>query len=124
MTERRSLSSAMDVTPEKLAFIQGVQPGALHVAESTPQKHAQVAMQRAGSPRSSKPSAKEYERPRSEEVILDHALVPLTTRLQPTTAAALRRAYLEQKLHRRTPDTQQEIIEAALQGWLKKEGFL
>jgi hypothetical protein len=50
--------------------------------------------------------------------------MPLTTRLQPRTANALRRAYLEQKLARREPATQQEIVEAALQAWLTLNGFL
>ena len=51
-------------------------------------------------------------------------LVPLTTRLSPSTAAALKRAGLEQKLYGRTPSTVQEIAEEAIRAWLADEGFL
>jgi hypothetical protein len=51
-------------------------------------------------------------------------LVSLTTRLSPATAEALRRAVLEQKLQRQRPQTQQEIVEAAVRGWLTANGFL
>ena len=40
---------------------------------------------------------------------LVNMLVPLTTRLSPSTAAALKRAGLEQKLYGRQPGTVQEI---------------
>jgi hypothetical protein len=50
--------------------------------------------------------------------------MPITTKLQYATVQALRRAYLEQKLNHATPDTQQEIVEFAVQDWLKKHGFL
>jgi len=56
--------------------------------------------------------------------LLGAVLVPLTTRLQPKTADALRRAYLEQKLRRQQPATQQEIVEAALVEWLNSHGYL
>lgn len=51
-------------------------------------------------------------------------LVPLTTRLQPTTAAALKRAGLEQKLRGQSPGTVQEIAEEAIQSWLRDYGYL
>ncbi|MDZ4782055.1 MAG: hypothetical protein SGJ19_17545 [Planctomycetia bacterium] len=50
--------------------------------------------------------------------------MPITTKLQYGTVQALRRAYLEQKLNHATPDTQQEIVEFAVQDWLKRNGFL
>jgi hypothetical protein len=51
-------------------------------------------------------------------------LVPLTTRLSPSTAAALKRAGLEQKLYGREPGTVQEIAEDAIRSWLATEGYL
>jgi len=50
-------------------------------------------------------------------------LISLTTRLSPATAEALRRAALEQRLRRRRPHTQQEIVEAAVRHWLTTNGF-
>jgi hypothetical protein len=55
---------------------------------------------------------------------LDTLLVPLTTRLQARTAAALREAYLRQKLDGRKPETKQEIVESAVQHWLRDAGYL
>ncbi|XZE20300.1 hypothetical protein SH449x_000167 [Pirellulaceae bacterium SH449] len=51
-------------------------------------------------------------------------LVPLTTRLSPATATALKRAGLEQKLYGRQPGTVQEIAEIALQNWLQDNGYI
>jgi hypothetical protein len=51
-------------------------------------------------------------------------LVPLTTRLSPSTAAALKRAGLEQKLYGRQPGTVQEIAEEAIVEWLREQGYL
>jgi hypothetical protein len=51
-------------------------------------------------------------------------LIPLTTRLTPPTATALKRAGLEQKLYGRQPGTVQEIAEEAIVGWLREQGYL
>lgn len=55
---------------------------------------------------------------------MTNLLVPLTTRLSPSTAAALKRAGLEQKLYGRQPGTVQEIAEDAIRAWLIGEGYL
>ena len=51
-------------------------------------------------------------------------LIPLTTRLQPSTAAALKRAGLEQKLRGQNPAAVQEIVEIAVSEWLEQNHFL
>jgi hypothetical protein len=51
-------------------------------------------------------------------------LVPLTTRLTPVVATALKRAGLEQRLYGRKPSTVQEIAEDAIKSWLETEGYL
>lgn len=55
---------------------------------------------------------------------LVNLLVPLTTRLSVSTAAALKRAGLEQKLYGRQPGTVQEIAEEAIKEWLNGQGYL
>ena len=55
---------------------------------------------------------------------LTNLLVPLTTRLQPANAAALKRAGLEQRLKGAQPATAQEIAEEAIQFWLEENGYL
>src|SRR5262245_31180552 len=49
-------------------------------------------------------------------------LVPLTTRITTTTADSLRRASLELRLQRRKY-AQQDIVESALRTWLTTHGF-
>lgn len=50
--------------------------------------------------------------------------VPLTTKLKPKTAAALKRTALEQELRGAQPATVQEIVEIAVSSWLEQQGFL
>jgi hypothetical protein len=49
---------------------------------------------------------------------------PLTTRLRADMAAALKRASLERQLAGQAPHTVQDILEEALEPWLKKQGYL
>jgi hypothetical protein len=127
MTQRRSLTTALEITPQKLEFIRGTESLS---NSQLPEPHVTEPQQAAASPRKrnpvqqSKPRAELADATHAEPSLLGVLLVPLTTRLQPKTADALKRAYLEQKLKGRIPATQQEIIEAALQGWLRKEGYL
>ncbi len=64
-------------------------------------------------------------KPQAAPQYLNHRItISVTTRLEQRTADALRRAHLEQKLRNVRPATQQEIIELAVQAWLKENGFL
>ncbi len=137
MAERRSINEALSLTPEKLAFINqdprleavkeqdvatidldeseekqasyDTQPGAVEpsVATTTPRRQTHLTKNEASQPTFS-----------------SGALVPLTTRLQPETADALRRAYLGRKLDGFANATQQEIVEEALTTWLSSNGYL
>jgi hypothetical protein len=51
-------------------------------------------------------------------------LVPLTTRMRRDYAQALKRASLERQLAGEMPNTMQDILEQALEPWLKDRGFL
>ena len=50
--------------------------------------------------------------------------VPLTTRVRTDYAAALKRASLERQLAGLTPNTLQDILEAAVEPWLRSNGYL
>lgn len=50
--------------------------------------------------------------------------VPLTTRLRHDLAAALKRASLERQLATVKPNSVQEILETALEPWLRDNGYL
>ncbi len=49
---------------------------------------------------------------------------PLTTRLRSDLADALKRASLERQLSKVTPNTVQDILEEALEPWLRRNGYL
>ena len=49
---------------------------------------------------------------------------PLTTKLRKDMADALKRASLERQLSGETPSAIQEILEEALEPWLKSKGYL
>src|SRR3954470_2269523 len=51
-------------------------------------------------------------------------LIPVTVRLRPEVAGALKRASLERQLGGEELFTQQEIVEQALEPWLYGEGLL
>jgi hypothetical protein len=50
--------------------------------------------------------------------------VPLTTRVRSDFAAALKRASLERQLEGVYPQTLQDILEQALEPWLRANGYL
>jgi hypothetical protein len=141
MVKRRSMETAFALNPDKLAFIHGEDAGVEAGEEIQP---ADRSLDKAGlggqEPGPSSPPVKRRGRrpkaaptpPIADPVILNRSdsgdflplLVSLTTRLSPATAEALRRAALEQRLKRRRPHTQQEIVEAAVRHWLTTNGFL
>jgi hypothetical protein len=51
-------------------------------------------------------------------------LIPVTVRLRPEIAGALKRASLERQLSGEELFTQQDIVEQALEPWLRREGLL
>ncbi len=50
--------------------------------------------------------------------------VPLTARIRPELASALKRASLERQLEGIRPNSVQDILEAALEPWLRANGYL
>ena len=51
-------------------------------------------------------------------------LIPVTVRLRPALAGALKRASLERQLAGEKVFTQQELVEQALEPWLRSLGYL
>jgi hypothetical protein len=128
MVKRRPLNDALKMTPEKVAFI-GQERSQLTTSPSSDEHTPATSDPTNPASQRSEPRSREpeiTEATSNERPIGPHnlALVPLTTRLQPQTAAALRRAYLERKLASAENATQQEIVEEALQRWLLDAGFL
>lgn len=131
MVERRSMGDALALDPDKLAFIHadktGVADGSSAKARPTDKETApsSVRIRRRGrKPKVTQPEPPLETMGSANSGDLPPLLVSLTTRLSPATAEALRRAALEQRLHRRRPHTQQEIVEAAVRQWLMMNGFV
>lgn len=105
MNERRPLVAGLkpaadvDTTREK-EFVYGEK-----AKEPSPPKPAQAAEPRDG-------KAAQVGR------------VPLTTRIRGNFAAALKRASLERQLNNEFPNTLQDILEEALEPWLRDHGYL
>lgn len=136
MAERRSINEALNLTPEKLAFIkqdprleavkeQDVKTIDLQQSEEIKESRQEKPepVEASDSKAAPRRQRRRTKRAATQALLSGSALVPLTTRLQPETADALRRVYLERKLDGFNT-TQQEIIEEALQAWLVNEGYL
>ena len=149
MANRRSLGDALALTPDKVAFIQGATAKAATVvaepvveipveaAEPVVAVAVQDVEEGREEPRVFRSSNRTQNRRASgrrtdnrptesdmQMLGMANLLVPLTTRLQPSTAAALKRAVLEQKLRGQNPATVQEIVEIAVSEWLEQNRFL
>jgi hypothetical protein len=51
-------------------------------------------------------------------------LIPVTVRLRPDIAGALKRASLERQLAGDEPFSQQDIVEQAIEPWLRSNGYM
>jgi hypothetical protein len=71
--------------------------------------------------RAAKPAAQKRTEPPK---LLATLLVPVTVRLRPEIASALKRASLERQLNGIATYTQQDIVEEALLPWLRAEGLI
>ena len=53
-----------------------------------------------------------------------HSRVPISTRIRSEYAEALKRASLERQLNKVEPNTLQDILEQAIEPWLKSNGYI
>lgn len=91
-------------------------PEAVQAVESVPA----VAVPVADAPMPKRPSAKRVKPSKVTPI----GLIPVTVRLRPEIAGALKRASLERQLQGEELYTQQDIVEQALEPWLREEGYL
>ena len=152
MTKRRSLTDALELTPDKLAFINGLpgdRPSSAAIQDHSPPIVPPLEAEQETAPAADPiptsnvafEPARRQRRPKSviahslstinkapwnhgAGMTLGNVLVPLTTRLHPETALALKRASLEQRLRGLSPATVQEIVEQSVTHWLQSHGCL
>lgn len=67
-------------------------------------------------------SSKQQAQPTQQTAVINR--VPISTRMREDFADALKRASLERQLERVEPNTLQEILEEAVEPWLKSHGYL
>ncbi|WP_442483392.1 hypothetical protein [Aeoliella sp. SH292] len=124
------------MNPEAMAFInggasettgdpRGQRPKPVEKAIDVSLKNTNSILSESDGPQQSSTSrrrrqGKEASHPTDRD-ILDEVLVPLTTRLPHRLVQMLRRRCLEQQIQHAKPDSIQEIVEAALVGWLAKQ---
>ena len=101
---------------ERRALVEGLKP---KVPAVDPNKEdefvfgAKNAKETAGS-----------ETPSPTAVHTTTARVPLSTRMREDFAGALKRASLERQLAKVEPNTLQDILEQAVEPWLRSNGYL
>ena len=61
---------------------------------------------------------------KKQSTVVELVREPISTRLRGDLAKALKRAVLERKLAGESPDTVQEILDDALEPWLRAHGYL
>jgi hypothetical protein len=138
---RRTLVEGLKAKPkadrrEEEAFVYGEAEESIPAKPKTAKRKAELKEQREGDgPAKPKPDPKE---PRAAPTALPATntpaatppmptftgRVPITTRIRSDLATGLKRASLERQLSGETPNTVQDILEQALEPWLKEKGYL
>ena len=122
MAKRRSLVSGIKapprIDPEKeQAFIYGGKE-----LERTPRKKPSRPKSESSEPVSTTEQVSEL--PKEQVSPSPVGKSPLSTRLRSDVAAALKRASLERQLQGIAPNSVQDILEEALESWLKSNAYL
>ncbi len=127
MTDRRPLSAGMNAMPntspdEVRMFVN---------QERRPQfpEPRELTLVAEVEPELESPKPTSTERPRIRRRVKSAGvnpvgLIPITVRLRPQVAGALKRASLERQLSGEEPSAQQDIVECVLEPWLRTNGFL
>jgi hypothetical protein len=131
MAERRPLASAVNqfagADPDQVrAFItQETKPAASIVKSSAVEEEREESKNDFhATPRKPVTSAPQKSPKRKPTRLQPVGLIPVTIRLRPEIAGALKRASLERQLVGEETFTQQDIVENALEPWLEGEGYL
>lgn len=128
---RRSMSNALDLTPEKRAFItkdvrdDRTSSAAPDTQESPSESVHSAAAEQAYRPLEPAQHLRSAARPvQSEQLPAPYGggLVQLSCRLRPELVRAVRRVLFEAKLAGDEKLTQQDIVEEALTEWLAARG--
>lgn len=125
-TERRPLTTAIHAIPNAdpaavRQFVTQEITGAVPLSER--QTRADD-FQSLGSVRVHTTSLSDQRQRTRRSIAAPVGLIPVTVRLRPELAGALKRASLERQLAGEEDYTQQSLVEQLLEPWLKNQGYL
>jgi hypothetical protein len=103
MAERRSLIEGLKSTPAPMEVHREKEMEFVYAGKDKPAEPAKAA------PTPTPPS---------------HSRLPISTRIRSDFASALKRASLERQLSGTEPNTLQDILEEAIEPWLRSNGYL
>jgi hypothetical protein len=93
---------------ERRSLTEGIKPITPPVDPQREQEFIQAAKSNATRPAATSPFSR----------------VPISTRIRSEYAEALKRASLERQLNKVEPNTLQDILEQAIEPWLKNNGYI
>ena len=110
-------------TAERRSLVEGVKPAIVADRKAEEQfVFAGKAKTEEPTPTQTAPSPITESRDAKGQGSVSRA--PFTTRLRADFATALKRASLERQLNNQFPNTLQDILEEALEPWLRTNGYL
>lgn len=133
MAERRPLTAGLAVVPPGAADADAVKSFITQERKSEPKPEPQAmpseeaklpAVEREPQQSTQSEESRSAKRRKGKKSPVPVGLIPVTVRLKPEIAAALKRASLERQLAGEEIFTQQDLVELALEPWLKGEGHL
>ena len=104
---------------ERRALVEGLKPP---VPPVDPEKEKDFVF-RGPKDSTAKTNPPSVATPTSATMVV-HARVPFSTRMRADFSAALKRASLERQLAGVEPNTLQDILEQAVEPWLRSNGYL
>jgi len=130
MAERRPLTTVLNspipgIDPEIVRSFVTQRPAiesadAISTTGSSENRRSEIT----AAPDSSNPAPKAKLKSKKGSRFQPVGLIPITVRLRPEIAGALKRASLERELDGEDVFTQQDIVEISLEQWLRQKGCL
>ena len=122
MSKRRSLTAGVNTIPD--ADPEAVRSFITQERKTTPEAEQELAVVAPSAAAVSKAVVSKPKKPKRGKTVTPVGLIPVTVRLRPELAGALKRASLERQLSGEEPNTQQDLVELVLEPWLSENGYV
>ena len=122
MSKRRSLTAGVNTVPD--TDPEAVRQFIKQERKTAPQIEPELAVVGPSPGVASQPVSSKPKKAKRSKSVTPVGLIPVTVRLRPEIAGALKRASLERQLAGEEPNTQQDLVELALEPWLQSEGYV